>query len=161
VDGGATYSEYFHAWKHLANAGLVEGTYSGIAGTASNFHHVLGVNAPRSKISNAGYGFSYVNFPGDLITYAMNYGNMFWFGAEGGHRPQGGVLSPEEAWNIDTKMDDGRPAYGNVIMRSDAHSSGWGEALSCTTSTSANDFTGNYKLVNSAKSCALMVKTGY
>lgn len=46
-----TTYEAFRFWQHLANAGLIEGSYSGVTGPDSGFDHVIGVNAPRAKMS--------------------------------------------------------------------------------------------------------------
>ncbi len=159
-DGSYTSgSESYRFWQHLANAGLIEGQYSGIAGPGGTMHHVLGVNAPRSKISNSGWGFSYLGFwaAGDPTTYAGDWGNLYWFGSVGAinNRPQSSALTPEEAWNIDTKTDDGRPGLGKVLMRSD---NAWGNAAACSTSTSQTDYSGDYALTVKSKVCALMIR---
>lgn len=156
-------NEVFRFWQHLANAGLIEGQYKGVAiddGVTPNsaqYGSVPGVNVPSAKISNAGYSFSYLDTSGgaDNGTYAMNYGNSFWFGKKTGHRTQGSILKPEEAWNIDIKLDDGQPGYGKVIARPD--SSHFGNTTSCTTSADQGTLAGSYQLTNSAISCALMI----
>lgn len=55
-DGNIGYTyEIFRAWQHLANACLIEGTYNGIDGGAgAGYDPILGVNVPRSKMSNTG-----------------------------------------------------------------------------------------------------------
>lgn len=40
---------------------------------------------------------------------------QFQVGAQNGvNRTGGALLKPEEEWNIDTKMDDGKPGYGKI-----------------------------------------------
>ena len=79
---------------------------------------------------------------------------MFFFGgAVTGCVPIGGVLKPEELWNIDTKMDDGKPAQGKIWARSTGV---WSAADACTTSASITDYAGNYRLSNAAPSCSIM-----
>lgn len=152
----STY-EMFRAWQHLANAGLIEGSYSGVAATGLADHHVIGVNSPRSKISNGGFGISYLGtYGGDGATYATTYNDLIWFGAVSTERPQDNILKPEEAWNIDTKLDDGKPATGKVIMRGQTYT--WGDPQNCTTSASKTDLTGDYRLSNSSIVCALMIR---
>ena len=149
-------NEMFRFWQHLANAGLVEGQYNGVAGTAHPLNHVLGTNAPRARMSNAGWGFSFAgNTAGDVATYALDYGHVFWFGSPSIHRPQSDILKPEEAWNVDTKVDDGRPATGSVIARSDRP---WLHPTNCTTSTSFSDYAGLYSLSSTTMGCALMFR---
>lgn len=44
-----------------------------------------------------------------------SYGNTLIAGGRNGtSMPYVPVFKPEEAWNVDTKMDDGRPATGSV-----------------------------------------------
>lgn len=150
--------EMFRFWQHLANAGLIEGQYTGVAGPTGIYDHVLGVNAPRSRIASTGWAFSYMGtFAGDAATYALDYGNTFWFGAIPlpNHRPQSGAIMPEEAWNLDTKSDDGLPGQGKVVARTDF---AWGNAAGCTTSTTQTDLAGTYALNRTGKVCALMVR---
>jgi prepilin-type N-terminal cleavage/methylation domain-containing protein len=157
--------EMVRFWQHLAIAGLIEGKYTG-TGTyppAGCLTHVLGVNAPKAAISGSGFGFSYSDHTGggDGATYAINYGNLFWLGKQTTHRPQANLFTPKEAFAVDQKIDDGRPASGFVIMRSDGiGGSAWGEANACTTSTSATDFNGIYNISVTSTPCAFMIKSG-
>ncbi len=161
--------EMFRFWQHLAIAGLIEGKYTGVgdvvAGCGGSLVHILGVNAPKAAISGSGFAFSYLDWVGggDGATYAINYGNLFWLGKETGHRPQANLFTPREAFAVDQKIDDGKPASGFVIMRSDlggAVDSSWGTANSCTTSTSATDFNGVYNISVTSTPCAFMIKSG-
>lgn len=154
ADGGTTWSEYFRAWQHLANAGLIEGSYSGVVGAGGVNHHIYGTNSPRSKISNAGYALISLGerTAGDPTLYEGSYGNVIEMGEQTpntfGYR---NILKPEEAWNIDTKMDDGRPAYGKVRTR---------EQLT-TCSSSTTPATAEYLLTGTDKTCGLIFITGY
>lgn len=117
MDGGTTYSEYFRAWQQLANAGLIEGSYTGVAGSGSISHTIPGTNAPRPKMGAAGWGFAFLvpALAGDANFFEGNYGNFLFFGgANASGDPNAALLKPEEQWNIDTKMDDGKPGYGRV-----------------------------------------------
>ena len=145
--------EVFRFWQHLANAGLIEGNYTGVQDTTA-CNHTMGLNTPTSKLTNAGVSFSYLNFSGDGGTYQHDFGHLFWFGRDSGHRTQAGALSPEEAWNIDTKLDDGLPGRGAAMMRSD---NGWGAANACSTSTAFTDYDGEYNFSHTGKVCALMI----
>ena len=59
------------------------------------------------------------------------------------------VMRPEEAWNIDTKLDDGKPNQGKI--RSMAH----GTMPNCTISNTA------YELDYQGIGCNLIFITGY
>lgn len=141
-------NEQFLVWQHLANAGLIEGTYTGITGTANADDYEIPGNAPLSKLSNSGWAArSAFNHIGDVDAFAADYGNMFHLGAIVANGvPNGPNLKPEELWNIDTKMDDGRPGYGKVQARF------WND---CTFATSVTDISAAYDLANSGKVCSI------
>lgn len=150
VNGG--YSEWWHYWKHLANAGLIEGTYNGVAGASSVVDAIIGTNVPRSKLSNAGWTMAnYSNFAGDSAWYAMDYGNTLAFGAKHGATgfTWGRTVSTGELWNIDTKIDDGHPARGKLIAGF------WND---CTTSASLSDLTGTYALNVTGTVCGIIFR---
>jgi prepilin-type N-terminal cleavage/methylation domain-containing protein len=111
VAGGT--AEAFQFWKQLQLAGLIEGQYTGLARSGTTDGGNAGVNLPRSKLgNNQGWRAGFAgNFPGDEASYALDYGNNLWLWSDTPY------LTPEEAWGIDTKLDDGRPAYGMVIAR--------------------------------------------
>ena len=151
----STPGEMFMFWRELALAGLLEGNYSGISGAAGGGDTVPGTNSPKSKLSNAGWGvWTLGNYAGDGGTYKADYGNvMLGVGAyQSNAWPLAPAFKPEDAWNIDTKMDDGKPGTGRVIAREDE---GWGGTNPCTTSTSLSDYSGTYNLSNSALACGL------
>ena len=145
--------EVFQFWKQLGLAGLIEGNYSGLAGPSSVIHCVIGTNCPTSKMSSgtwfwqtAGTGTTY--YAGNASLYAGNYGNILSFGKNSASTgPTDPILSPEEAWNVDTKLDDGVPGTGKMIIRY------WS---TCATATSATDFTAPYRLSDSTKQCTVM-----
>ncbi len=152
INTGAAASvtgEQFEFWNQLARAGLIEGTYSGLAGATNAFDGVIGTNVPKSKMGNAGWGVQNISMTGNANFFTNDYGNAFTFGSQSsGGVPQGANLKPEEAWNIDTKMDDGLPGSGKI----------WGIYWNnaCATAASATDYASRYNLASSAKSCALI-----
>lgn len=145
--------ETFRFWEHLSNAGLIEGSFTGIAGANSTVHGVLGENVPVSKLSNA--GFSVRNL-GSLPEsnagwYEDDYGNVFHFGSTTAEvHTLSAAISAEEAWNIDTKLDDGRPSYGNVMSA---------ENPPCTTSNDKE--LGEYNLTDTSISCTILFKGSF
>jgi hypothetical protein len=60
------------------------------------------------------------------------------------------LLWPEEAWNIDTKVDDGMPGTGKLIARF------WNNL--CATSTTNTDYAGTYKLTETRPRCAFYIR---
>lgn len=145
----AAPTEFFQFWKHLQLAGLIEGTYSGLAGPNGGFHTVLGTNGPLSKVNGAGWAYFYLgNYAGDSNMYAGNYYNTLVFGrASTSAAPDVAELKPEEAWNIDTKNDDGMPGTGKILARYRNNA--------CSNSTSATDYASTYRLSDDTKRCTL------
>lgn len=152
--------EELQVWRHLAAAGLIEGRYSGLSGTQGVRHHQIagdGANAPASKLANSGWSAIYAPITaGSEYHFAPTgggYENMFHFGAATEDQPPWGPnLTPEEAWNIDVKLDDGKPAYGKVNVRF------WAD---CTQAATFNDVTAEYRLTETAKRCSLHFLQAY
>lgn len=146
--------ERFRFWQHLANAGLISGSYNGIAGAGGLYHHVPGDNAPYAKLSGASWSTNaYVegNVNGSSTPgsgwFAGNYGNWLLIGAPSStSNPNNPVVTPEEVWNIDMKADDGKPGLGRVRARP------WGL---CTNAADETDVTTDYDLQNTAKECLI------
>lgn len=150
--------EIFRAWQHLANAGLVEGSYSGVTGpsnTAScpSWDAVAGYNVPELKLRTVGISLLYVDtsawlFPGTV-------GNVLLTGKDTGNcETSGAYLTPSEAWNIDTKLDDGSPAYGHIRTRPSGTCGGC--APNCNTATdNSQAATAAYLLSYTGQSCHL------
>lgn len=160
-------------WIHLASAGLVEGSYTNVANTTMT----PGTNNPRSKMTSAGWniiglggvaaagttsGPTNATAPAASTFYAGTYGNALTFGGGTSAVLPTGVLKSEEAWNIDTKLDDGRPDQGGVLtLESQGSATAGAGCGNLATSTSALAAS-SYDLTNaSATACALVVKTGY
>lgn len=162
----STSNEIYGAWEQLALSGLVEGTYTGNSGdaTADSQTSIISTNVPRSKLSNAGwtlYGFGTVAIS-SVSWPEGSYGNTLIFGANApSNVTQSPVLRPEEAWNIDTKLDDGRPAIGNVVSPEFAGGTGVANCSNLAASAVASVSAAAYSLANSANNCALAFKTGY
>lgn len=146
--------ESYQFWRQLAFAGLVEGSYTGVAGSGGQEDATLATNVPRSKLNNAGWSARIIGTFGDIQSYTADYGNVLEFGAKvASSRTFGSLLKPEELWNIDTKLDDGRPGTGRLFARDNGNFNGTASAK-CTTSTSTTDYAGAYNLSNSGVICA-------
>ena len=159
-NGGQTgYMERHRFWQHLANAGLIEGTYSGVQGPNATGHVVPGINSPNGKISSSGFAMTHLgNRSGHASFFDDFYDHQFFFGttlSTDMWEPLRPVVSPEEAWNIDKKIDDGIPGIG--IVRS--HKSTSNTAPNCTSTAVAN--TSEYQLTDSSILCALMIDSGF
>ena len=151
-------AETYTFWQQLAYAGLIEGSYTGIAGSSNLGHHIGGENAPASKLGNSCWSVAYWGtntgtggiFPGDYNHIIFMGGNTTSYcGSIDGSEP----LTPAEAWSIDTKRDDGNPAYGRVrSMDTTARPD-------CVTTD--DPATTEYKLQNDAKDCQPVYISGF
>ncbi len=157
IGDSSAYYERFRFWQHLANAGLIEGQYNGVSGSGSAYDATIGTNVPRSRIANA--GFSVIGKgtapTGDANFFPGYFGNILTFGAKRVNDiTVDPILKPEEAWNIDSKLDDGLPGTGFVqSMISTA-----AVAPGCT--TTAVSSTSTYALNSTGTLCNLILKTG-
>lgn len=155
IGGGG--NEMYRFWQQLANAGLIEGTYTGTQGSAgapNANHHIAGTNSPRSKLGNAGWGTRTMN-TGDFtaVYFLLDRRNTLQFGGPSTSLHVTPVLKPEEAWNIDTKMDDGRPGIGSVESNFPA---------TCTNASGNTDAANaNYALTLTAVGCTLLFKNPF
>ena len=103
-------AEALGIWQHLALAGLIEGSYTGLYGAGV----VLGSNAPPTDYNNNS----------TFYTYSHNLWNMYDRGnsivlsgllSVGWDNPQIAVV---DAYKIDKKIDDAMPYIGNVVSYS-------------------------------------------
>jgi prepilin-type N-terminal cleavage/methylation domain-containing protein len=140
------FPERFRAWQHLANAGLIEGAYTGVSGPGSNRRAIPGENTPLSRMGKAGWGLSNYNCcVGNNENFYFDYGNHLLFGADDGSLSNGApVLTPKEAWVIDGKVDDGLAVSGRVISN-----------VECTDAPNNNVTSANYLLGNTGILCHL------
>lgn len=110
-------NETFRFWQHLSNAGLIEGTYTGVAGSAGTTHAIIGTNVPVSRIGLAGWSVVRVGYQAVAPYYTGEYGHVFGFGTNGAAEndyTNNPIIKAEDAYNIDTKIDDGNPFSGKV-----------------------------------------------
>lgn len=138
-------NETYAFWKHLANAGLIEGSYTGGNGAASP-----GNNIPRSKLGgNVAWQATYSGLvTGSSNVFDADYGNLFRFFEA---PTQVGVLLPSEAWNIDTKMDDGKPGSGKILANwANTYSAA---SVACTNAADGTNKNADYNLTSNSKDC--------
>ena len=149
-------AEMFTFWQHLANAGIIEGNYTGVRGTPGGFPAASnpGINTPRSRLAN-GCWTIYNNIDNAVwnLTSLTNTNSLVMgaLSVTGPGHPDfcnQPIMKPEELWNIDTKMDDGRPGQGNIITYNTA------KQANCTTSN--DPATSAYNLSFTSNDCAVV-----
>lgn len=121
-------------WRHLSDAGLVSGNYDGLHEIFYAQARTVGSSFPRSQVQGA-YG---------VAVYAIDSANHFRIGAmdipgNNFNGPYGDPYTAAQAFNIDTKIDDGRPYSGGVIVRY----AGVTPEVESTVSTRCTDLVGN------------------
>ena len=139
IDDSTGSYEHARAWQQLANAGLIEGRYEG------NNDSCADRLCPKSKVAKTEEFWGLRFFNPLSGSFVIEYGNSFQLG-DGWQDP----LRPEEAWNIDTKMDDGRPATGKVVLN--------GDLAACTNTAVNTNLAANYLLTSSTKACGLFFR---
>ena len=158
IIGLADYHENFRAWEQMANAGLIDGTYSGTSiyddpDAGEIIHATPGVNTPRSRFSGAGW---------TIIAQPPANGSASYFAAPykgitlmfGGPRVGGpnlllpmGVMKPEDAYSFDRKLDDGLPQSGSVMSMKN---------INCLEATYDA-----YKVSSTTNGCTLLLLSGF
>lgn len=162
----STSNGIFRFWQHLALAGLVEGSYTGVTNDTTYSTTVASTatpNVPKSKLGQATWNAGWLGSVGvaDTTYYTANYGNALLFGGGTSALVPTAVLKAEEAWNIDTKMDDGKPDQGAILalesQGSVAGTTGCGNLAASGSALAAS----SYRLDTSSLNCSLIFKTGY
>jgi prepilin-type N-terminal cleavage/methylation domain-containing protein len=141
-------SEGYQFWKQLSNAGLIEGNYTGVSGAEGREDDELNENVPASRWARAGWNIE-DNVGGGQ--FAVSHGdNYFDFGADDETGDSdGNVIAPEDAWNVDKKIDDGRPAFGRLL-------SSWEH--NCTTASGDTETDAEYNFIETRERCRLFFK---
>lgn len=151
-DDMISLAERFRYWQHLANAGLIEGLYSGVK-TASGSWAAAGENSPVSKLSgNPTWMILYGT--GSSFTSTTN-ANVFQFGVPISSWVRDPYFSAIEAYSIDNKMDDGLPAKGFVTT--------YQAGNNCNTATTLTDYNAKYDTAGvypDIPSCAFAFNAG-
>ncbi len=164
---GTNMYESFRAWQHLANAGLIEGSYSGVEGPiTANFDHDPGINTPALKLgTSTGITFYAVTPVSTAGTYQFvgPYGNTLAIGSCNNWDCIDPDFLPEDSWNIDNKIDDGKPGSGKLITR--ASGPGAGAHTNCNTATAGGgngvESTAEYNVLYTAPACAFYYVGGF
>lgn len=149
--------EHHRYWQHLANAGLIEGSYTGIRDGADPLKTTT-VNAPKSKLGQGlwfSYNYSIQSGAFDILN--GNYFNILELGSPSPtQHPYVPLVKPEEIWNIDTKMDDGKPGLGKLTVRSNPNLN-----LCTDTNSAADTATAAYLLNSNNVACTFIFRNLY
>lgn len=146
-------AERGRAWQHLANAGLVSGQYSGVMGPAATEWRIGGVNTMAGPFSSTHFNFAVEGTMAGAPWYfpfaaSTNFVELST-DADVGESPDRNILTTVEMFDIDSKIDDGKPALGRIRGPSQNHPL----ATNCTVGTTS---TATYNLSKTSKTCYLL-----
>ncbi len=155
--------EVLYTFQHLGLSGMIDGGYSGASPVDVDGLFIVspGVNVPKSTWEGAIYLFDHPNAAdGDLsadnMYYDGFYGHVLYIGGRGAPAigmPNQPILSPEQAYSLDTKYDDGKPGTGNVLAPKNTYFSPSACTDSAVAATAAYD-----SASGTQKRCILFLK---
>ena len=150
TDSRSTLFEAFRVWQHLANAGMLTGSYTGVSGSGGALHHIPAENIPTSKFNSGGYSLldTSLNFSGFILNAAENGTTLLLGQAKPPVEATRAIFRAEDVWQLDMKYDDGKPGTGQfkVFRHND-----------CTNSTGNDDTSASYTLSDDTTTCNLAV----
>ncbi len=116
---GATDREFFRFWQHLSNAELLPEQYSGVSGPAGTKDPITGENVMAGPMDSTGWWTEFyqddgmINISSDL--FHGYYGNFLSIRLLNNNARRA-FLTPQEAYQVDLKVDDGKPGRGLIIV---------------------------------------------
>lgn len=143
-NGDEKITEDFQAWRQMALAGMISGSYTGVTAGATSYQ--AGVNMPASSIEGAYY---------QLYHWGPYFGTTGLFLALekfAANDAGGGALTPSDTHIIDVKIDNGIASTGNVYgHRGSDYIGASGKCVDADFSAAS----ANYILTDTATSCRL------
>ncbi len=134
VWGGTQMHESYMAMQHMANAGLISGTYTG-RGNGLSYPAAPGINSPVSTMLGGTFMIYGQSNPHTLYFDTVPRNAIFFGSTSGGTNvPAMPILKIKDAQALDLKADDGKPGTGNLIVPSPSAP----YAPNCATSTDAS-----------------------
>lgn len=112
-----TDAESWRAWQHLALSKIIQGTYTGLTGSSSDY--TPGENIPESSISGTGYQLKHHNVSTSHsweVAYYRKSGLAINVASSRNGSLEGPSFSAPESYNIDIKIDDGVPDSGILFV---------------------------------------------
>ena len=110
-------TEMHLAWRHLANAGTIStAALTGRTATTGSYDVRAGTNAPRAKIDDLTYmpATAIGCISSNATYYDGCYPLTLIFGKSATTYLLAALITPEEMYSIDKKLDDAAPGFGQV-----------------------------------------------
>lgn len=155
IRNGSNTFESYRFWQHLANAGLINGAFTGRAdnAAATSWVTVAGKNVPAGPLGGSAWLLGYDISSGTaMFPIATTRHNFRLGGEQSGTWPSGRIFTPDEVWNLDKKIDDGKPALGQLTAPLDSY------ATNCVTD---DTLTAEYELALDGVSCIAFFAAGF
>lgn len=154
--------EPFMFWRQLSDAQMIDGNFGSVLNTAAECGTASTPADSFFPASKIGKGYVEANTPGDGKNYFMiaNITGIGGCGAGGGtHSTMANALTAQEAYAIDSKIDDGLPGTGTVFAINGAGNLNtyaiWTTISAIATCVSSGAYAVN---PGTAKSCSLRFK---
>lgn len=144
--------ESFFFWNHLSHAELIPGGYYPNLAAAASYDEI----SPRS-VMETHWRVDYISSAtgGEVLWPSALDRNIYALANLDGSPP----LTPQEAYDIDRKMDDGRPASGIVTAPTGASlMSACTARADGTTPTQATDRNVHYNLAHGGAACTIFIR---
>ncbi len=147
--------EDFMFWKHLANAGLIQGNYIGITDGAT-YTSVTSQNSPSGRIDGSLWqvGYSGIQISSSWGAFDGVYNQLIEHGIYmADDSPYNNILTTSEALALDMKYDDGKPGTGKLRILNASRCAV--KANGVTTAVSSDSTTAIYNISQTGKRCVL------
>lgn len=155
---GATIHETLRFWQHLSNAGLLEIKFTGVPGSGGPGEGDVGVNVPASHLEGAGWSVNHWSYKtGDMAFFDGNYKHTFILGGNyPSFMPAAAIISTEEAYDIDAKIDDGVASNGDIVtLYLDLATMA---SSTCHNGANVSDVTATYQITDLDARCLLIFR---
>lgn len=149
---GETYEKH-HTWQQLVNAGLIPGHFTGVPGAGGVGHVVPGENSPETALNGGGWSLLYIGTrESDAAMFDGTYGHVLIAGGESTtSNTTLAFISAEDALGVDNKIDDGKPARGDIVT---LYSAG----ATCHDASAVTDLDAAYNATSSGVACSLVFR---
>ena len=151
--------ERYYAFQHLALGGFIQGTYSGAVN--GNGGASIGLNVPGSSVDKVAFMFDHPDETDGIVNNATTANTVYFDGTYGNILVVAGLndnsagtpsvtfLTGKQAYQIDSKFDDGMPGLGNVLAPKQS------TLANCA---SGNTTAATYTTTGTAAVCYLFIK---
>lgn len=167
--------ERHRVWQHLSNANFIPGAFSGTTGAANcgigsgigtgPGKFVIGVHVPKGRLPGSFYLLLYLE-PTDYPAYGYALSKHFFI--LNGPQTFPGVpsvlwggpsMTPNMAYNIDQKTDDGDPANGTIMEFENVSGFASNHPPGCVITSGGGLM--SYRVDTDKKICALLINAGF